>query len=128
MKPLPAVLTLEHSVAAAREFMDAFGIPYLVVVAPSTGRMLGVVVDEALARTCEGEDHDPDDCPLVRHVETDIDFCLDSEKIDEVFGDGPDKIPYAGAERGDSAHRADLPVIVVDEFKVPVGYLERPKA
>src|SRR5690606_5202917 len=81
MQPLPARLTLQHSVAAARELMEFLDYSFLVVVAPATGKLLGVVLRRSLER-CEARGHDPESCMLLRHVKTDIDFCLESERLD----------------------------------------------
>lgn len=127
MQPIPAMLTLEHSVMAACEIMDALDMSFLVIGAPATGRLLGIVVRDALDLSCREEGHDPDDCRLVNHLETDIDFCLESEPIDEVFGDSPASIRSSDAgASGDQSIVAGLPVVVVDEYKLPVGLLSRP--
>jgi hypothetical protein len=132
MDTLPARLALHHSVAAARELMWAWGFSYLVVVAPVTGKLLGVVLRRALDRGCESRGHDPESCPLVRHLETDIDFCMEGERVDEVFGAAATSIDPTRADAGprpDAARRRRnaIPVIVVDERKVPVGLLRRPR-
>jgi len=133
MEPLPARLALHHSVAAARELMYSGGFSFLVVVAPSTGKLLGVVLRRTLERSCETRGHDPDSCPLVRHLKTDIDFCLEGERVDEVFGTAATSIdlrPYDDVDErnADFRRRNAIPVIVVDEYKVPVGLLRRPRA
>lgn len=127
MRPLPACLTLEHSVIAALEFMDIFEMHFLVVVAPTTGRLLGVVTRRSLERSCERRGHDPESCPLLRHLKTDIDFCLETERLDEVFGRHPAAIaPPGGRLPAHIRRRNAIPVIVVDEYKIPVGLLKRP--
>ncbi len=127
MEPLPARLALHHSVAAARELMWAFGSSYMVVVAPVTGKLLGVVLRRSLERGCESEGHDPEECPLVRHLETDVDFCFEGERVDEVFGAAATDIaPQPARGTPEMRRRNALPVIVVDEYKVPVGLLRRP--
>src|SRR5690606_2540907 len=129
MEPLPARLALGHSVAAARELMWACGLSFMVVVAPVTGKLLGVVLRRTLERRCEARGHDPETCMLVRHVKTDVDFCLEDELVDEVFGNTPTTIAPR-SEQGatpEARRRNALPVIVVDEYKVPVGLLRRPK-
>jgi CBS domain-containing protein len=130
MDPLPARLALHHSVAAARELMYAAGFSFLVVVAPSTGKLLGVVLRRALERNCESRGHDPEECPLVRHVYTDIDFCLEGELLREVFGSAATAIdPGPPTQRTREARRRNaIPVIVVDGNKVPVGLLSRGRA
>jgi CBS domain-containing protein len=132
MEPLPARLALHHSVAAARELMWAWGFSFLVVVAPVTGKLLGVVLRRTLERSCDSRGHDPESCPLVRHLKTDIDFCMEGERVGEVFGTAPtaiDTAPPAETERldGERRRRNAIPVIVVDEHKVPVGLLRRPR-
>lgn len=127
MEPLPAHLSLHHSVAAARELMWAFGSSYMVVVAPATGKLLGVVLRRSLERGCESEGHDPESCPLVRHLETDVDFCFEGERVDEVFGPAATDIALQpGRDTPEMRRRNALPVIVVDEDKVPTGLLRRP--
>ena len=127
MQPLPARLTLQHSVAAARELMELLEYSFLVVVAPATGKLLGVVLRRSLDR-CEARGHDPESCMLLRHVQTDIDFCMEMERLDEVFGRGVGSItPPGGRGSPDIRRRNALPVIVVDEYKVPVGLLKRPR-
>lgn len=130
MDPLPARLALHHSVAAARELMFAAGFSFLVVVAPSTGKLLGIVYRRNLERLCESFGHDPETCPLVRHIETDIDFCLEWETLSEVFGTRATSIalePETPRSRDDRRRQA-VPVIVVDENKIPVGLLSRRQA
>jgi CBS domain-containing protein len=128
MSPLPARLALHHSVAAARELMWAAGFSFLVVVAPVTGKLLGVVLRRTLERGCEAKGHDPEVCPLVRHLKTDVDFCLAGEAVEEVFG----RRPTAASPRRDGStnpearRRNAIPVVVVDEQKVPIGILRRP--
>lgn len=127
MQPLPARLTLQHSVATAHELMELLEYSFLVVVAPATGKLLGVVLRRSLER-CEARGHDPEECMLVRHVQTDIDFCLETERLDEVFGKSPVSIqPPGGRASPELRRRNALPVIVVDEYKVPVGLLRRPR-
>jgi hypothetical protein len=109
--------------------MWAFGYSFLVVVAPVTGKLLGVVLRRTLERGCESRGHDPESCPLVRHLKTDIDFCMEDERVDEVFGSTPTTIspPGAGRPSPEMRRRNAIPVIVVDESKVPVGLLRRPR-
>jgi CBS domain-containing protein len=128
MGPLPARLALHHSVAAARELMWAVGYSFLVVVAPVTGKLLGVVLRRELERGCESRGHDSENCPLVRHLNTDVDFCLAGERVDEVFGTSAMAI-MPKTERGtpESRRRNAIPVVVVDEHRVPVGLLRRPR-
>lgn len=130
MNPLPARLALHHSVAAARELMAALEYSFLVVVAPVTGKLLGVVLRRTLERGCESRGHDPEECPLVRHLETDIDFCLENERVGEVFGTAPTEIspPGEGRPPPELRRRNALPVVVVDEYKVPIGLLRRPRS
>lgn len=130
MEPLPARLALGHSVAAARELMWLAEYSFLVVVAPVTGKLLGVVMRRALEKGCESRGHDPESCPLVRHVETDIDFCMEDERVDEVFGSSPTAIGPKSRDRSspEIRRRNAIPVIVVDEDKVPIGLLRRPRA
>ncbi|MQA90497.1 MAG: hypothetical protein GEU90_09705 [Gemmatimonas sp.] len=129
MEPLPARLALHHSVAAARELMLACRMSFMVVVAPATGKLLGVVLRRTLERRCEARGHDPETCPLVRHVRTDIDFCLEDEPVEDLFGRHPTKIsPLRGSDATPEARRRSaIPVIVVDVEKVPVGLLRRPR-
>lgn len=127
MQPLPARLTLRHSVAAARELMEVLEYSFLVVVAPATGKLLGVVLRRSLER-CEARGHDPESCMLVQHVKTDIDFCLETETLDEVFGKTPATIAPPGGRGSPNIRRRNaLPVVVVDEYKIPVGLLRRPR-
>jgi CBS domain-containing protein len=129
MDPLPARLALSHSVAAALELMWALDYSVLVVVAPVTGKLLGVVLRRTLERGCEPRGHDTESCPLVRHLKTDIDFCLEDERLDDVFGASPTEIspPGEGRPTPELRRRNALPVIVVDDFKVPIGLLKRPR-
>lgn len=130
MDPLPARLSLSHSVAAARELMFALDYSFLVVVAPVTGKFLGVVLRRTLERMCEQRGHDPESCPLVRHLKTDVDFCLETERVDEVFGAGATAIepPGEGRPAPEVRRRNALPVVVVDDYKVPIGLLRRPRS
>jgi CBS domain-containing protein len=129
MDPLPARLALSHSVAAARELMYALDYSFLVVVAPVTGKFLGVVLRRTLERLCEQRGHDPESCPLVRHLKTDVDFCLETERVDEVFGGQATAIqpPGEGRPAPEVRRRNALPVVVVDDYKVPIGLLRRPR-
>jgi CBS domain-containing protein len=130
MEPLPLRLALNHSVAAARELMYAGSCSFIVVVAPVTGKLLGVVTRWTLERGCEARGHDPESCPLVRHVTTEIDFCVAGELLGEVFGSSAmtlSKSP-SGRPSPEMRRRNAFPVIVVDEHKVPVGLLPRPRS
>lgn len=129
MDPLPARLALHHSVAAARELMWAAGYSFLVVVAPVTGKLLGVVLRRNLERGCESRGHDPESCPLVRHLFTDIDFAHEDEPVSEIFGEAPTAIaaPPSGRASPEQRRRNAIPVIVVDAEKVPIGFLRRPR-
>jgi CBS domain-containing protein len=129
MEPLPARLALHHSVAAARELMWALESSFLVVVAPVTGKFLGVVLRRTLERGCESRGHDPEGCPLVRHLKTDVDFCHEGEPLVEVFGEQPTALaaPGSGRPAPEARRRNAIPVVVVDEDKVPVGLLKRPR-
>ncbi len=129
MDPLPARLALHHSVAAARELMWAAGVSFLVVVAPATGKLLGVVLRRNLEKGCESRGHDPEGCPLVRHLSTDFDFCHEGELMTEIFGEAATSLAARGEGRPppEVRRRNAIPVIVVDEWKVPVGLLRRPR-
>jgi CBS domain-containing protein len=129
MEPLPARLALHHSVAAARELMWAAGLSYLVVVAPVTGKLLGIALRRVLEKGCESRGHDPEACPLVRHLSTDFDFVFEGEPLDEIFGDAPITLakPEEGRPSPETRRRNAIPVIVVDEWKMPIGLLKRPR-
>lgn len=125
MQPLPATIPLNSTAAEARERMREEDLPYLVVVAPETEKLLGMVLLNALERACESNGHDPAECPVVQHLKTDIDFCFVEEPIAEAIGREPD-LASANTPAGRRTRvRRSLPVVVVDEQKVPVGFLER---
>jgi hypothetical protein len=127
MKPIPARLSLQHTSALAAELMDAVGQPFLVVVAPVTGKLLGIVRRRALERRCQARGHDPEHCPLVRHLTTDIDFCLESESLSEIFDNRATGAEAVTPRNKNPRERRRLrrPLIVVNESKVPVGLLSR---
>ncbi|MEX2571251.1 MAG: hypothetical protein WD737_08075 [Gemmatimonadota bacterium] len=129
MEPIPARLSLHHSTATALELMGAVDFSFLIVVAPVTGKLLGVVLRRSLERGCEPRGHDPEACPLVRHLKTDMDFCFEGESLDEVFGTAATTISArpAGRASPEDRRRNAIPVIVVDEDKIPVGLLRRPR-
>jgi CBS domain-containing protein len=125
MQPLPATIRLDSTAAEARARMREEDLSFLVVVAPDTDKLLGVVLLGALERACEANGHDPESCHLVQHLKTDIDFCFVEERVAEAVGPEPDVASLETLAGRKARVRRSLPVVVVDEQKVPVGYLER---
>lgn len=124
MQPLPATIALGAKSATARAEMKKQDLSFLVVVAPDTEKLLGVVLRGALERACESNGHEPD-CPIAQHLKTGIDFCFIEERVAEAVGGEPDLSSMETRAARKARLRRSLPVIVVDEQKVPVGYLAR---
>jgi CBS domain-containing protein len=129
MAPIPELLGLRTTAAEARRRMEALDLPFMIVVAPATRKLLGAVLRTALERACGTNGHDPEECPVARHLEADIDFCFAGETLDEVLHDPDDGMDGASAlQQRRRRVRQSLPVVVVDEHKVPCGLLHRDAA
>lgn len=125
MRPVVEPIELGSTTAAARDRMREENRAFLPVVAPGTGKLLGVVLRTAVERACESNGHDPETCPLVHHLKVDIDFCFTEDTVAEVLEGEADFGTTASAHARKARIRRSLPVIVVDERKVPVGVLVR---
>lgn len=125
MQPLPTTISLDRTAAEARARMREEDLSFLAVVAPETDKLMGVVLLGALERACASNGHNPEDCPLVLHLKTDIDFCFAGDRVAEVVGQDEVPAPAETLAGRKARVRRALPVLVVDEQKIPVGYLER---
>jgi CBS domain-containing protein len=125
MRPIPQPIPLDSTAAEARNRMREENLSFLAVVSPDNEKLLGVVLRGALERACESNGHDPETCPLVQHLKTDIDFCFAEESVEEVMSVEPDLKSGEGLQARKARVRRSLPVLVVDEAKVPVGFLVR---
>jgi CBS domain-containing protein len=119
MRPMPEPLALESTVAEARERMGVESASFLTVVSPGTQKLLGIVTQDALEGGCASEGHEPATCPIIRHLDANADFCFEEEAAVEVLRTVDEWRP--------ASHRGgmELPVVVVNAQKVPVGYLAR---
>lgn len=125
MRTIPKPATLESTAAEARLRMREEDLEFLPVVAPDSGKLLGVVLRGALERACEANGHDPETCHLVHHLKADIDFCFVQEPVREVLDEGGEDYEEEGISARRRRVRRSLPVIVVDAQKIPVGLLAR---
>jgi hypothetical protein len=121
------MVALDQTAANARRQMEADDLSFLVVVSPDTDKLLGIVLRSALDLGCQSNGHVPEECPLTQHLKTDIDFCFESDPVEEVLADDLSGEFQAGLRDRKARLRWSLPVIVVDAQKVPVGLLERPE-
>jgi CBS domain-containing protein len=128
MQPLPCAVTPRTLAAEALEVMRREDAHILPVVAADSERFLGVVLRRALELGCANVGHREAECAVVSHLKADVDFCLHSEQADEVLQDTSTADEHAeGRLNSRTRTRLRLPVIVVDENKVPVGMIEREK-
>jgi CBS-domain-containing membrane protein len=126
MQPLPFAVTPQTLAAAALEVMRREDVQFLPVVAADSERFLGVVLRRALELGCANIGHWESECAVVSHLKVDVDFCLQSELVDEVLQDTSTAEEHAAGRHNSRIRtRLRLPVIVVDENKVPVGMIER---
>jgi CBS domain-containing protein len=125
MRPMPEPITLDSTAAVARERMREENLSFLPVVSPENDKLLGVVLRGTVERACEANGHDPETCPLAQHLKADIDFCFAEEQVEEVRSTLDEPVPDGGLAARKARVRKSLPVIVVDEQKVPLGYLMR---
>ncbi|MEX2572175.1 MAG: CBS domain-containing protein [Gemmatimonadota bacterium] len=125
MTPAPSPLRLDATTADARFRMREEDVTFLPVVARETDKLLGVVLRSALERACEANGHDPSECRVSLHLKADIDFCFVEDSLGEVLSVEPQLEPYDVRGARKARVRRSLPVIVVDQDKVPVGILER---
>jgi CBS domain-containing protein len=126
MQPLPCAVTPQTLAAEALEVMRREDVHFLPVVAADSERFLGVVLRRALELGCAEIGHRASECAVVSHLKADVDFCLHSEPADEVVQDTSAAEEHAaGRHNSRTRTRLRLPVIVVDENKVPVGMIER---
>jgi CBS domain-containing protein len=129
MTPIPELLGLGTTAAEARRRMATLDLPFMIVVAPATRKLLGAVLRTALERACVANGHDPEVCPIAQHLKADIDFCFAGETLDEVLHDPDGEMEGASARHQRRRRvRQSLPVVVVDEHKVPCGLLHRETA
>lgn len=125
MKPLSEPIRSDSTASAARQRMTHEDLSFLVVVSAETEEMLGVVLRGALERACEANGHDPASCPLSLHVKTDVDVCFAGDRTEEALARVHEPSPQGGAAARRARARRRLPVLVVSEQNVPLGYLER---
>jgi CBS domain-containing protein len=126
MRPLPPNVTPQTLASEALDTMRRESSAFLPVVAPGSERFLGVVLRRALERGCVAMGHRAAECLVLNHVKADVDFCFQDDVADEVLNYGVEDVGFSADPRSAKA-RADLrlPVIVVDEQKVPIGMIER---
>jgi CBS domain containing-hemolysin-like protein len=126
MQPLPPSVTPQTLASEALDAMRRENSAFLPVVAPDSERFLGVVLRRALERGCVAMSHREAECLVLHHVKADVDFCFRDEVAEEVMTDRADGEGSSADRRGVRARAAlRLPVIVVDEQKVPIGMIER---
>jgi CBS-domain-containing membrane protein len=125
MQPLPPTVTTRTSAAEALAIMQREDAAFLPVVIADTDRFAGVVLRRALERGCVGMGHREARCLVLNHLKADVEFCLIDEPAEPALRDDARR-----KEPGDSLpvrarNRWRLPIIVVDEQKVPIGMVER---
>lgn len=121
MQPMDRWIELEQTADAALNLMQEEDLEFLPVVTPDTHKFLGVVLRRALERGCVEMGHDTTECRLVNHLKADVDFCFEGEPLDAALS-----TPEEEYDNQRTRRRLSLPVIVVDEQKVPIGMIERP--
>lgn len=126
MRPITGFITTRSKAAEALARMNETEEDFSIVVAPETDKLLGVALRTALERACASQGHTPEECPIAQHLKVDIDFCFEGEALEDVLSDRRMEDGYISAlERRRRRVRKALPIIVVDEKKVPVGLLYR---
>lgn len=126
MRPLPPAVTTRTLSSEALETMRRDDADFLPVVAPETEKFLGVVLRSALERGCLGMGHRDTECRVFNHVKADVEFCFEDEPGEPLVNETAD-LDYSTSRirKTRTRSRRRLPIIVVDEHKVPVGMIER---
>lgn len=113
----------------ARRRMEELDVAFMVVVAEENDELLGVVLRGVLERGCEANGHAPRECPVTRHLKADVDVCFADDPVEEALEAGEaDAQDMSALARRRRRVRRSLPVIVVDERRVPLGLLARDAA
>ena len=115
MQPVRGTIPTFATAQSARRRLEQETLRFLVVVVPGTGRLVGAVDREALARKscCErlgGR------CTVVQHLASDVAFCFDHESADQVM---EAEAELAAEGRVPVVRR--IPLLVVDADLKPVG-------
>lgn len=98
----------DQTTGEALKLMKAEATDFVPVTEVASGKLVGVVLRKAVERGCWGMGHDPERCPIDKHLKTEVRFCFES--------DGPDAVLEAAVAEG--------PVVVVDSALMPIGILE----
>lgn len=126
MQPLPPFVGLQSSAAEALEILRRTDAEFLPVVTPDTEKFMGVVLRKGLERGCERMGHNPSECPLLNHLMADAEFCFKDEPVEPLLRETVEEGEFLTGLRDRSIRkRLSLPIIVVDEWKVPIGMVER---
>lgn len=129
MQPLPPLVSLKRSAAEALEIMQSANSEFLPVVAPETERFMGVVLRKGLEHGCERMGHIPAECPLLSHLMADAEFCFKDEPVEPLLDETAGRSELVAGLRDRSIRkRLSVPIIVVDERKVPIGMIPRSAA
>jgi hypothetical protein len=117
MEPLPGTIVSFAAAESARRRMERERLPFLVVVAAGTGKLVGAVHRDSLAPgpCCERLGRR---CPVVRHLAPGVDFCFAAEPAEEIAEAEADL-----AARGKVPAARQVPLVVVDEDLRPLGVL-----
>lgn len=108
MQPLSHRLTPLQTSGEALTLMQQAQLDFVPVVTADSGELLGIVLKKALENGCERMGHDLNTCPLSNHLKLNIETCCTDD-------------PVADNKRNG---RRRLPVVVVDESRSPIGYIE----
>jgi hypothetical protein len=129
MQPLPPSVSLDRSADEALQVIQRENTEFLPVVAPDTGDFVGIVLRRALERGCEPMGHTPATCPLVTHLKTEVDVCLEDDAMEPLqSGAGEPGEIRAASREGRIRQRQRLPTVVVDQQNRPVGMIGRERS
>lgn len=105
-RSVPKVVEPDDPTGVALEILEKAELPFLPVRGKDSGRCVGVVLRKALVNGCRGMGHDPDGCPVSRHLYTNI----DRVRQQDAFGSG-----------GEDESAGRRPTVLVDEDGAPTS-------
>lgn len=95
----PEVVEITDVTQDALEIIRREDLPYLPVVAEGTDKLVGVVMRKGLELGCRGMRHDPESCPMEKHLKTGVEFWFDDDPLDDGVVEKAKKEPVVVVNR-----------------------------
>lgn len=122
MEPIPVLARPTQPSAYVLQILEREGAELAVVAAPPDEELMGVVLRAALKNGCAAAGHNPSDCTVHQHLKQDVIYAYEDEPLKFILNDAQELNDASPRIREVRARcRARLPVILVDEYRRPIG-------